>query len=247
VSNEKVRVILVVLQAHEEVEDLGLYRNIERRDRFVTDDKSRSDNKGPRDGYTLSLPARKLVRVAPEVVEGVETDTIECLGRSLAPNTPATHPHVDQALGDDRLDRHTRVEGSVGVLENDLHLPAQGAQTRRRCGRNGLPIETHLACGRFHEAQHAPPQSRLATSGLADKTERLSLANRERNPIHGLHLPDDPLEETAVNGKVFHQVLDLQERRRLRVAAAFTPTHELGDLSFVLIPTPISISRHGSR
>ncbi len=60
----------LVLQVLEQVEDLRLDRDVERRDRLVADDQLRLERERAGDADPLALAARELVRVAVDVSRG---------------------------------------------------------------------------------------------------------------------------------------------------------------------------------
>ena len=61
----------------EHVEDLRAHRGVEHRDRLVADQALGVEHECGGDRDALPLPARELVRVAIEVVLGVEPDVVE--------------------------------------------------------------------------------------------------------------------------------------------------------------------------
>ena len=68
----------LVLEVLEQVDDLGLDRDVERRDRLVADDQLRAQGDRPGDADALALAAGELVRVAV-VVLGVQPDPLHQL------------------------------------------------------------------------------------------------------------------------------------------------------------------------
>src|SRR3954453_23824128 len=123
VSDEQVRKPELLLQVLEQVEDLRLDRDVERRDGLVTHDQLRVQGECARDADALALPAGELVRVAIDEV-GAEPDRVEQPLRGLAPRFPCPELVDDERLGNDVADRHPRIERRVGILEDDLELPA---------------------------------------------------------------------------------------------------------------------------
>ena len=57
----------LALEPLHQVEDLGLDRDVERRDRLVGDDQLRLERESARDADALALAAGELVRIAPDV------------------------------------------------------------------------------------------------------------------------------------------------------------------------------------
>ena len=76
VGDEQVREEELLLKILEQVEDLGLDRDVEGGDGLVADDEPRVERQRPGDADALPLPARELVRVAVDEV-GVEADDLE--------------------------------------------------------------------------------------------------------------------------------------------------------------------------
>ena len=83
VRDEEVREIELPLQLLEQVDDLRLDRDIERRDRLVEDHEVRVDRERASDADALALAARELVRVAGGGVRR-EADDLEQLTHALA-------------------------------------------------------------------------------------------------------------------------------------------------------------------
>ncbi len=67
----------------------------------------------------------------------------------------------DERLGDDRADRHARVERRVGILKDDLHVAPHAAHVRRTEGQHVRAVELHLSRGRLDEAKDAAADGRL--------------------------------------------------------------------------------------
>ena len=129
VRDEDVREVELVLQVVEQVDDLRLDRDVERRDRLVGDDQPRAQRERPRDADPLALPARELVRVAVDVV-GREADDLEQLLHAPAHLAARALPVDAERVADDLADALARVERRVRVLEDHLHLAAERAAAR---------------------------------------------------------------------------------------------------------------------
>ena len=122
----------LLLQVLQQVEDLRLHRDVERRHRLVAEDQLRVDRERARDADPLPLPARELVREAV-VVLGVEADDLEqLLDAALALGRRADAVELER-LADDEPDPLARVERRVRVLEHHHHVAPQRA---------------HVACAR---------------------------------------------------------------------------------------------------
>ena len=67
-----------------------------------------------------------------------------------------------EPVGDLRADAAARIEAAIGVLEDDLHAPAQRAPLAPRERRRGGGLEAHLARGRLQQAEQQPAERALA-------------------------------------------------------------------------------------
>ena len=123
VGNQDVGQVAGALQLCEQVEDLRLNRDIQRRCGFVEDDNIRVGGQGPGNGNPLTLAAGELVGEAVQVFRA-DTDLGRDLGCHLAHLCPIDMTPGVQRLGDDPPDRQTRVERRLGVLEHNLHVVA---------------------------------------------------------------------------------------------------------------------------
>src|SRR4029077_13010358 len=83
VRNKDVSQRQPLAQITQQIQNLRADRNIERRDRLITDDQFWFDRKRSCDSDSLSLSSGKLVRVAPPV-SGIEADETQQLGNTVA-------------------------------------------------------------------------------------------------------------------------------------------------------------------
>src|SRR5438876_371501 len=105
---------------------------------------------------TLALAAGELVRIAAEVI-GAQPHRLEEVDDALLALLAGLGELVDdQRLSDDRAHGHARVEGGVGILEDDLHVAAKVPQRALVEGGDVLAFEVDLARRRLDEPQDAP-------------------------------------------------------------------------------------------
>src|SRR5713226_8844074 len=119
--DEELGELELALKILEQVDDLRLNRDVQRRDRLVADDQLRIERQRPRDSDALPLAPGELVRV-PVVEVGVEPDDLQQLLNAIVELASSHDAEVDQRLGDYVADRHAGIQGSKGVLEDHLHL-----------------------------------------------------------------------------------------------------------------------------
>ena len=122
VGDEHVGQPELALELLQQVQDLGLDRDVERGDGLVADDEVGLEDERPGDADALALAARELVRVAACVVR-LEADQVHHLGDLRPPLGVAAETVDAQPLADAVADRRARVEARVRVLEDDLHPP----------------------------------------------------------------------------------------------------------------------------
>ena len=208
VGDEHVRQAELLLQVLQQVEDLRLHRDVQRRDGLVAEDELRVDGEGARDADALPLPAGELVR-EPVVVLRVEPDDLEellhaplALGRSPDP------VHLE-GFRDREADALPRVQGRVRVLEDHHHVSADRPHLLPGQLRDVLAAEDEPARRRLEQLEDAAHEGRLAAARLADDAERLSPTEGEGDPVHGLHGRDLLLEDDSPRDReVLLQVLD---------------------------------------
>ncbi len=153
----------LVLQVLEQVDDLGLDRHVERRDRLVADDQLRAQRDGPGDTDALALAAGELVRIAVEVFRVQPDSGHQVLHLGL--DTPGRlDPLHLEGSRDDRADGVPGVQRGVGVLEDHLHLAAERHHLLAREIRDVAPVELDAPAGGVQELENGTAGSRLAAA-----------------------------------------------------------------------------------
>ena len=210
VRNEDVGEPEIVLKLCDEIHDLCLNRDVERRDRLVEHDHLRVERECPRDTDSLSLSTRELVGKAVSVLGTQADGPKELLHATTA--LGATVELVDpKRLGDDLAHRHPRVQRRVRVLEDDLDVASDRTHlaARKRC--DVLAVEDDPAGRRLEELDDGSAERRLAAAGFTDDPERLATAHREIDTVDRLYLPDGVLEQSRLDRKVLDETLDAQD------------------------------------
>jgi hypothetical protein len=138
-------------------------------------------------------------------VLGVQADELQQVLHGLLHAVLGGHLLQLERRADDRTHGVPRVERRVRVLEDHLYVPAQWAHCRLRHMGDVPALEDDLARGRLEQTGEQPARGRLATAGLADQGERLALLHREIQPVHGLHVALDALQQALADGEVLLQ------------------------------------------
>ena len=117
-----------------------------------------------------------------------------------------------QRLAQDLADRHARIERGVGVLEDDLRLPAERAQLVGVEREQVAALETDAAGIRLDQAQHQPADGGFAAAGFADQRQRLAGIDMEADAVDR---PDErrrPAEQIARGREMLDQVFGFEQR-----------------------------------
>src|SRR5262249_8774193 len=129
VRDEEVGEVELLLQILEQVDDLGLDADVERRYRLVADDQPWREPQRAGDAEARRPAARHFVRGAAEEVRA-EADELEDLAHSPDP-LPAADPADAQRLTDEIEHGHPRVEARDRVLKHDLDVLGEPAKLLR--------------------------------------------------------------------------------------------------------------------
>ena len=216
VRDEDVGEVELVLEVLEQVDDLGLDRDVERGDRLVGDDQLRPQRERAGDPDPLALSAGELVRIAVVVLR-LEPHPVHQLLNLAAELRPGCQPVQLQRIPDDLPDALAGVERRVGVLEDHLDLAPHWAKILAGEPDHLLAAVLDGAGGRLEQLDDRPAERRLAAAGLADQPEGLALVQGDADVVDGLDARHSPVEEDSrLDREVLDEVLDLEDRIALR-------------------------------
>src|SRR5262245_12145694 len=111
-------------------------------------------------------------------------------------------------LTDDRPDSHPRIQRSIRILENDLHvapLPAQFLLSQRQ---QINAIEQNRSSIRLEQTQDRATRRGFSAAGLPDQTERFAFVDGEADVIDCFHIIGNPTQNPAMNGKILLEMLN---------------------------------------
>ena len=195
-ADENIGQTKLVLEILEQVENLGLNRQVECRDGLIQHQKARIEHQRPGDGNALALPAREHVRIAIEVLW--PQTNLDQHGHRLVPTIGSRHFGVEhERLGQHVADFLARIERPIGVLKNDLHLLAH--LVGDVAGINGFTIDQDFARGRWIDQCDHAGQCGLATTAFTDHGQRLALFEREVHALDGMNDLGGPQEATGAD------------------------------------------------
>src|SRR5262245_446920 len=111
-----------------------------------------------------------------------------------------------ERFGDDRSDLHSRIEGRIRILEDDLHASPERPHLASIQFQQITPIKTNFAGSWFDQSQYASPHRGFTASGFSDQSKRFTAVDRERNAVDGAN------DLLVRNVKVFLEVFDFNQR-----------------------------------
>src|SRR6185295_11957694 len=138
----------------------------------------------------LALAAGELVREAVDVVGG-QSHHLEELLHALSDILLAGGAMDAERVADDLDHALAWVQRRIRILEDHLHLAAEGAQRGPREARDVLPVEPDGATRRIVQPYQKPAERRLSAARFADHAERLAASHLERDTVDGVHVLAD--------------------------------------------------------
>ncbi len=206
------------LQADDQVQHLGLHRDIQRRNRFVSDQELGVQRQCPGDADALTLATGKLVRIA---MRGpcIEPHDIKQFIHALLTFCGYTHLMHVQRLAHGLPDASPRTQRPIWILEYSLYpLPVS---------EHLLPIEArevgtgehNLPGGGFLQAQQHATEGGFAAAGFAHQSQRAARMNHEAHIVDRFQFGDDAAEQAAMDREVLAEAAHLDQRRRIHLPA----------------------------
>ena len=216
VSDKQIRGTELVLEFLEQVQNLGLNGHIQSGNRLVADNQLGLQRKCAGNADTLTLTAGELMRITVDVL-GVQSNDVEKLADALNALLLGAHAVNGHGLGDDLTDGHTRVERSIRILEDKLHLATHVLDLMFAHLGNIFALEEHLTGGRLGQTHDGAARGGLTATRLANQAKGLARINLKRDVIYSR---DDTLgktlgEHAGLSGELLREVLDLQQRSTL--------------------------------
>ena len=181
------------VQPAQQVEDLRLDRDVERRRRLVGDQQRGLVREPHREHDALAHPARELVRIgAHRALRAGDPHALQQRDRALAGAFLREPPMRRHRLDELAQDAQHRVERGHRVLEDHRDLGAAHlAHGALRQLREIAPAEADAAAddarGLFEQAHHGFRRHALARTGFAHDPERLAAREPEAHAIDGAH------------------------------------------------------------
>ncbi len=210
VRNEQQREVQLRLQFLQEIEHLGLHRDVESRNRLIGHDQVGLEDEGSGNSNPLPLPTRELMRI-PADVPGIEADQLEHPFYSFVPFVLVVDTMEPQPLRDCLSHLSAWIQRAVRILKHDLYASPEGLEGGSRKVSDVLSVKENGAAGWFEEPNHHPPERGLTAAGFSHETDCLTPPYVEIHPRHSLHRADLSLQQAAAHRELFHQIANLDE------------------------------------
>src|SRR5438552_10984336 len=111
-------------------------------------------------------------------------------------------------FADDLFNAHARVEGTVGILKNDLEPAPAAAQCFPRQAREVIASEHDAAEGRFDQPYARAPQRSFAAPAFPDQSQSFARFDAKADIIHSLDVLANTAEQAMLDREVDFKVVD---------------------------------------
>src|SRR5690606_11909789 len=131
------------------------------------------------------LSAAELVRITIDYLPRQPHQIQKLVDPSLARRRRVSQFVNEQRLFQNTSHRHSRIQGRVGILKNDLHAPPERLHLRGTASRNVRAVEKDTSRGRFDALQKAPAQGGLSAPRFSDESQGFAFSDLERDSLNG--------------------------------------------------------------
>ena len=199
---EHVSQIKFVLKIFEKVNYLSLYRNVQRRNRFVANDKLRLQSQRSRYTNTLTLSAGKFVRIT-FVIMSLQAALLHyvqdvifviCFIHEMMSLNRFTYYFADRQTGRQRR---------IRILEYHLNLRTNFLHFFIRESTNIVISEEYVACSYLVQSKNTSAHSGFSATGFAYYTERFASGYLKRYIVNCLKEPGGFTEKVCSYREIF--------------------------------------------
>ncbi len=173
-------------QFRQQIQNLALNRDIERRHRLIGQQKRGFRRNGAGNGNALALTAGKFMRVFVHMLRA-EPHAFHEGSHGLLASATRQGLALAECLSQGGKYAETRIQGSVGVLEYHLEIQPAAAHLTRRQGRQLGAIQHNATAGDRLQLHDGAGKSRFATAALPHQPQDTTPGDRERDIVHRAH------------------------------------------------------------
>ena len=182
------------LQVVQQVDHLGLNGHVQRGDGLVADNEFGLDGQSPGNADSLALAAGKLMG-EPAGMLPVQTHQLQQLIDALPALLGIIHLVNDHAFLDNGGNRHSGIQGGVGILEDDLRLFGIVEAVRSLFQVYIFTFIGNFTLGRGINPHSHTAQGGLSAAGFSHQAHGFALHNVKGHVVHGF-------QDTAGNLKI---------------------------------------------
>ena len=191
---------VAIPQIPQQLQNLGLDRDVERGRRFVGDDERRTARE--RDGNHRALPQAtgELVRIVARAARRIgHADGLEQANGAAPGLRPAGLAMDDDCLGDLVTNREDGAERRHRLLEDEpdprtAHAPHPGFVERQQVAALKDDLAADDTSGTSEQPHNREGSDRLAAPRLADQAERFPRRDCKADILHGWQQPATDVE-----------------------------------------------------
>ena len=185
VTDEHVGQVEFALQVHQQIQDLGLYRHIERRGGLVAHDHLWVHHQCTGDRNALALPPRKLPRgVAGQPLR--QPHAREHLDCAVTPLCRRPDPVNHKRKLHNGLNRPSRIQRRIRVLKHRLNA-ARPLASIHALERD--PVNSHGPVRGRHQAEQHARQRRFSAPGFANDAKHITALDGKVNAVDRVQQP----------------------------------------------------------
>jgi len=198
------------LQLSQQIQDLRLYGDVQRRNRLIADNQIRLAGKRTGDADTLTLPTGELVRKQSELL-GPQANLGKQFRDLSVTFAGIADVHDIHGFANDLAGTHTRIERGKRILEDDLHLPPCFAQPRPVDGADVFSVKDDRSLGRIYQPHDRQGCGGFAGPTLSHKTEGFALRNGKTDAVNSMNARGSTEHAVSADFEMNLQVVDFQE------------------------------------
>jgi hypothetical protein len=210
-GDKKIRQAKPFLKLKHKIQNLGLYGNIQGRNRLIRHDKTRIQGQSPGDSYPLPLSSAEGVGIPPHIF-GPQPHKPQKLRHPVGPRGGFFLAMNKEGFSHDVKKRHPGVKRRKGILKNHLHLFTQTLKLSgmKRCQIQNIspPVTVkHLPPCRNYRPENAAGGCCFPAAAFSHQRQSFLFPQKKSNIIHRPYMADNFLQKPPAYGEKFSQAL----------------------------------------
>jgi len=184
---EKIGESKLPLKFQQQVRDLCLDGNIQRRHGFVGNNELWIQSQRASDPDALPLAATEFVGIAPHG-SGIESHNLQEFDDAIFSFGSLKSFVNREGLSNYRSNPHARIKGRVRILEDDLHIASTTTEIFSAEFQQVDAVKSDFSRVGLDQAQDRTAGRRFATSRFTDEAEGFAAEDGKADVVHGFHM-----------------------------------------------------------